>query len=184
MTDSLEWKSYKDFIGYRVNRYGRIQSLWIKKSLGYKKGFKTELGDEWKEMCPSKNDEGYYQIRFINGNKKRSIKLHILILELFGPNKPNNKMYALHKNDDKNNNSLDNLYWGSRRDNEIDKITNGIDRHTKLKIDDINSIRKRYNDGESQYSIAETLNVNQSSISRIITKLRWAFVEDTSNGII
>ena len=60
------------------------------------------------------------------GRKKRA-KVHMLLAENFIPN-PDNKPLVLHKDDNKMNWSLDNLYWGDWSDNNYDTWDNTRER--------------------------------------------------------
>jgi hypothetical protein len=50
--------------------------------------------------------------------------VHHLVLEAFGPNRPPNSE-ARHLDDDRTNNQVANLRWGSRSENRRDAVRNG-----------------------------------------------------------
>lgn len=56
------------------------------------------------------------------GRKRR--RIHILVLEAFVGPRPEG-MLGLHRDDDKSNNAVENLYWGTYSDNAADAVRNG-----------------------------------------------------------
>jgi hypothetical protein len=52
--------------------------------------------------------------------------LHHLVMDAFGPPKPCPEAMVLHRDDDKRNNDLSNLYWGNRQQNAADAKRNGV----------------------------------------------------------
>lgn len=54
--------------------------------------------------------------------------VHMLVLEAFIGPRPEG-MWALHWDDDKRNNRLDNLRWGTPSDNNLDAVRNGRNHH-------------------------------------------------------
>ena len=62
----------------------------------------------------------YPLVKLSNGVKNhRYHKLHRLLASAFIPN-PDNHPCVLHRDDDRTNHSLDNLYWGTMSDNAYD----------------------------------------------------------------
>lgn len=60
---------------------------------------------------------------FVNG-QARYVYLHRLMAEAFIPN-PHNYPIVRHLDDDRENNELENLAWGTQRDNWYDSVRNG-----------------------------------------------------------
>lgn len=89
---------------YQVSNWGRV------KSLNYHRSGKTKL------LIPLKRNNGYL---FVNIRKKWKIKLvsiHRLVCEAFLPN-PENLPQVNHKDEDKTNNSVENLEWCTQKYN-------------------------------------------------------------------
>ena len=82
-------------IGYHISNVGKIYS----RVKGY-----------WRELTPCINREGYLRIK-LNG---KQYSIHRLVAEAYIPN-PENKPCVCHKDNNKLNNSVDNLYWGTQR---------------------------------------------------------------------
>ena len=70
------------------------------------------------------NGEGYLRTRVRYPEGLKSKYLHRLIAEAFIPN-PENLPFVLHWDDNPGNNRVENLRWGTKRDNEQDKVRNG-----------------------------------------------------------
>ena len=87
------WKPVLDFDGYEVSSYGRIWSN--KKHI---------------IMSPGKQKSGYYIVCFQKGGKSYTKSVHRLVAEAFIPN-PNNLPQVNHKDENKGNNTVENLEW-------------------------------------------------------------------------
>lgn len=57
-----------------------------------------------------------------NGKRRRE-NAHVLVLECFVG--PSNGLWGLHRNDIKTDNRVENLYWGTPKQNSLDRIANG-----------------------------------------------------------
>src|SRR5512139_4065704 len=67
---------------------------------------------------------GYHHVGLYKGGKVRTHRVHRLVLTAFvGP--PPDGMVALHRDDDQDNNTLANLYWGTLLQNSADLKRNG-----------------------------------------------------------
>lgn len=126
-----EWKDIKDFEGlYKVSNYGRIKSL---EKLENKNQFVHE-----RIMKTKPNKLGYMTIHFKYKDREYRKLVHILVAETFIPN-PENKPQVLHKKAllDGGNNRVDNLYWGTQKDNMDDRKRENkfiVTEETRLKI--------------------------------------------------
>lgn len=78
----------------------------------------------WKTLKPNPNRKGYLRITLCRDGKQRSCKIHHLIARAFlGPRPPG--QVVRHLDDDKFNNHVSNLAYGSYSDNAQDAIRNG-----------------------------------------------------------
>lgn len=93
---------YKDVKGYeglyQVSNFGQILSL------NYNKTGKPKL------MKPSKNKDGYLRIFLCKDGKRKMFFIHRLVAEHFIPN-PDNLPEINHKDENKENNSVENLEY-------------------------------------------------------------------------
>jgi len=124
-----EWRSCPRNVIYEVSSLGRVRSRDHMKWSG-NAGFTDVKGRVLKN---SRSGNGYLMVSLGYGQK---IAVHILVLEAFVGPRPLGK-FCLHRNDDKDDNRLDNLYYGTRSENNEDTYTNGIRRRED------NSIRAR-----------------------------------------
>lgn len=126
-----EWKDIKDFENlYQISNYGRVKSLE-----------KPEIRNQFSHtriMKIKPNRLGYSTVHFRYGNKEYRKLVHILVAEMFIPN-PENKPQVLHKKALLNggNDRVDNLYWGTQKDNMDDRRKENkfiVTEETRLKI--------------------------------------------------
>jgi len=175
---TIEYRPIPNFPGYHIGSDGSVWSsnqhpLWIHKP-----------PRPWHQIATSTDHWGYTQVNLNNVETKRHLskKVHILLLEIFvGPRPPG--MYALHKNDVRTDNRLDNLYWGTRMDNVRDAILNarirrGARHHAyKLSDDDVREIRRRMAAGESATLVARDFAISPSYARAIFTGKERRYVK-------
>ena len=99
------WKKIAGYEGmYEVSDLGRV------KSLGNNKSRKEKILKPWKA------GNGYLQVNLCKDGQKKTPLIHRLVAEAFVPN-PNNLETVNHKDETKTNNTVGNLEWMSRADN-------------------------------------------------------------------
>jgi hypothetical protein len=128
---------------------------------------------EWKMLKPSPQSSGYKQVDLSSGGKMTKRLVHRLVLEAFvGPCPAGHE--ALHGDGDRTNNSVENLRWGTSKENSADAIAQGTQvsgvRHKKAKFreHEIKLIRRLYATGRTQTRLAKHFGVSQSTIHRIV----------------
>lgn len=133
------------------------------------------------EMVPQPNDKGYLGIGLYRDGKRYYRFVHRLILETFvGPCPP--EMECCHNDGNPQNNNLTNLRWDTRANNLSDRwkhntMTIGSKSgKAKLTENDVIEIRRRYDAGETQMSIAKDFNIVASNISHIVNRNAWKHV--------
>lgn len=137
----------------------------------------------WKKLSVYTYADGRKQVSMKRDGVSQRSSISWLVLEAFvGPRPPG--MWALHRDDNKANNHVSNLRWGTPLENGRDAVRNGkrargMDQHkAKLVDDQIREIRRRYSAGETQPSIAKDYGVNQGRISSIVRRHTWAHVAE------
>lgn len=131
-----------------VTRDGHVKSQWIGKINGYC------YVDLWKE------------------NKSYKFTTHRLIAITFIPN-PKNLPNVLHRDGNKKNNSVSNLYWGTQKENTKDRQRHG--RHfngeknpsAKLTNEQANKIKKLFDSGLFQREVGKLFGVSRATVSDI-----------------
>jgi predicted XRE-type DNA-binding protein len=184
-TTSVEiWRPVAGFPAYRVSNFGRIQSCWRKGAFG-----RSELSDDWSDLNPdiTHGGKGYYRVQLRKDGKTTKRHVHVLILEAFVGPCPSG-MECRHIDGDSLNNRLDNLCWGSRSENEQDKVRHGRfhggfergegHKMAKLTEEQVAEIRRLYAAGEMQAQIAARFGISRPSISSIINGKHWAHTHD------
>lgn len=102
------WKNIPDFPGYQVSNLGRI---WSEKTKRLRKSHKQQ--------------KGYWHIVLCHKNKTKTIRLNRLVLEIFAGPAPSPEHHAAHKDGDKDNNTVSNLYWATPQENVNDRKRHG-----------------------------------------------------------
>lgn len=167
------FKILVDFPAYRISNLGRIQSRWKRGT--YYSEFKSI--DVWKDLPTHDDGNGYKMVHLCDGyGKHKTKRIHNLVTEYFIGLKPKDKDLVRHLDNNKNNNIVTNLAYGTYWENEQDKIENGTwnTRRGGAKItpSQVKEIRIRVKN-ESQESLAKEYNVSRPTITRIANKTIW-----------
>lgn len=102
------------FPGYHFDDLGGVWSERVR--------FHRNRTDHGHRLKPTLNNRGYLQVSLMDADGKRKICLvHRLVLEAFkGPAKFGQE--CCHRDGDRLNNRLTNLRWGSRSENQTDRV--------------------------------------------------------------
>lgn len=166
------WKAVKGYEGYyEVSNIGNVRSVdrLVKHSKG---GLRIYKG---KTLVPCLSVDGYRLVHLSKLNVSEMKRVNRLVAEAFIPN-PNNLPTVNHKDENKLNNSVENLEWMSIENN--------------IKYSSCKSIKQLSIDGEfirsweSASEVGKELNFNTSNILRCCKGLRksahgykWRYVE-------
>ena len=157
------WKSIPGWPGYRVSSFGRVKSR--------KRGLPRLMS-----LSPRSN--GYLQVMLSKNGKTKNWLVHRLVYRAFHP-KALRGLMVLHKDGDKTNNTLPNLYLGTAADNAEDAFNHGTlsmgNKHwkSKLNVDQVRAIRRNLLDGVSQAFLSGVYEVHRTTISKIATGVNW-----------
>lgn len=157
------WLPVYDFPEYWVSTMGR---LWSKYFNCFIYGSPIGLS-------------GHIDVSMWRDNRRHHRYMHRLVAEAFIPN-PNNYPLVRHLDDDPSNNCVENLAWGTSRDNVRDCIENGNFRYFSREDIELANTKRRtpviavnLRTGKkiefiSQQEASRKLGVNQSDISSVI----------------
>lgn len=135
----------------------------------------VKVGDELKELKQYSSKTGYLSVRILEPNPHygRYALVHRLVADAFLERPDTNeKLVVRHLNDDKSNNSLANLAWGTYKENFNDAVQNQkLSRpfggnHSKIKNEDQNIIRDLLTIGLSTKTIAGFFGVRPETIAK------------------
>ena len=173
MKPNIKIKSILNFPSYYVGIDGSVWRHITDKHQGI-----TKLG--WKQLFPTVHPiTKYLIITLRKGSKQYSKYIHRLVLESFVGKCPLG-MECLHFDDDRTNNHLLNLRWGTRKDNIQDRKRNN--RHNsgerngnaKLKDNDVLHIRDLYKNKKQSYEqLAHKFQIKRATIYGIVTNRSW-----------
>lgn len=167
--DGIIFRPIPGFRCYCINSIGNVWTVLVDKNT---------VGNKWSQIRVTCEDR-YPALWLISDNRK-SVKrcIHHLMLMIFVGPRPNG-MLALHKDDNPKNNNIDNLRWGTRRDNWLDCRNNGLApvgekaKNSVLTDKQVKMIRDLLLDKFSVRHIAMIFNTSQGAISRISNGKGW-----------
>ena len=165
------WKSVVGFEGYySVSNTGIVKADKRTLHNGQRRNEKV--------LSPSKKYNGYRQVSLCRNGTTKYVSIHILVLEAFVGPKPDG-CEAMHLDGNRSNNSVDNLAWGTHKENMSHQRKHGTaligERHWKARLTE-DQIRQIRNDDRSQTVIAKEYGVLQCHISDIKNRVRWGHV--------
>lgn len=155
----------------------------------------------WREVKPFSNGKGggYLKVKLYRDGKAAQVKVHhIMALVFIGP-KPDG-LVVNHKDGNKLNNTPSNLEYCTYKENSIHAIRSGLRKPrpkkvrepvikpprvyaqgesvkgSKLKTEDVLSIRARHAKGESLAALGRAYGVSKNTAWRIVRGMKWAHV--------
>jgi hypothetical protein len=171
----VEYRVVEGFPGYRVGDDGSVWSRWKRTQKAW------IVGDEWRRMKPSPKQGGYLRVSLRGDGKRASGLVHVLVLTAFVGPCPDGKQ-ARHDDGDPTNNRLDNLFWGTPKQNCDDRVRHGTAVRgvragcAKLSDSAVSAIIDRLSRGESKKAIARGSAVTETIIRRIAQGKAWTHV--------
>jgi hypothetical protein len=164
---------WKDVVGYegiyQVSDLGRVKSLDRTQVNGILRRGRVLRGS-------SRGDYWRVSLRDLNGSLKVR-NVHLLVLDAFVGPRPDG-LVCRHLNGNARDNRLENLCWGTREENELDKPTDRVlsgERHWGNRFTE-DQIRQMKYGNLSQRKTAKLFGTRQAYISRLRSGDRWAHV--------
>lgn len=162
------------FANYEITENGDVYSTQLYN--GSRERRKLKLDMNW---------GGYLQIRIHILGRRKSIKIHRWVALQYLPPQPSPKHEIRHLDGNKLNNHVSNLAWGTRKENEADKLTHGRsnrgERHgmARLTIDRVTRIRLL--DGKVEWGywakLSRALYISPATIYKVLHNKSWKNVE-------
>jgi hypothetical protein len=173
-----EWKDIPGFAGYQASSHGRIATYWrnIGKRPSIMKRGGYGISDTPRLLSQSTHKKGYKWVTLNEtSGKPRVCRVHTLVLLSFVGKRPEG-YEGRHLDDDKENNNLSNLKWGTPTENKHDSALNQRDKRQKLTVENVHEIRSLLDSGLKPKVIAERFGVDVSSIGHIKRRASWNWV--------
>lgn len=128
---------------------------------------------------------GYLTVSLFRKGKKKIWRVHRLVGEAFLGTRPPG-MDTRHGTAGRRVNVVTNLSYGTRADNEQDKIRDGTFRqgtsigeangNSRLTFAQVTEIRRRYGNGDGQSSLGREFGVSYQSVRDIVYRKTWQHV--------
>lgn len=168
-----QWKSVLGYEGlYEVSTHGRVMALFQAGNF-HKPG---------RILKPWVLKNGYLQVHLKPpGGKRKAYCIHRLVLEAFSGPAPE-KCEARHLNCNREDNTVENLAWGTHSTNYQDSILMGTlargERQwaSKLTEADVLTIRRLRKNGMSCSLIAALYEIDKSNVSYIALRKSWRHI--------
>ena len=116
------WRDIPGHPGYQVSDHGRVRGLdrTTTTTNGQVRHYKGKI------LSTPLNTGGYQTVHLYTHGKSRKRYVHALVAEAFIGPRPEG-MEVCHNDGDPTNNSLENLRYGTRSDNMLDRVRHGTD---------------------------------------------------------
>lgn len=187
--ENLDGEIWKDIVGYegfyQVSNLGRIKTLDRINKLPNKVEY-ISIRESLMKIKTTKN--GYSTIKLYNNStgKSKEYFVHKLVLIMFSPN-PENKLEGNHKNGIKSDNTLENLEWCTRAENNRHAIETGLlvarkgseVYNAKLNEEKIALIRRFYRrfPKTKQRDFSKRIEICHKQLNSILKNRTWKHVK-------
>jgi hypothetical protein len=176
----VEYRDIPGYPGYQAGNDGSVWSCWTIRGLGWGNGAVWFMGSVWHRLRPGRA-AGYFRVAIRDKNgRKRTRKVHQLILESFIGLRP--KDYETrHLDDNKTNNALKNLCYGTKSENQLDRNGKGWLRGeavgmAKLTENDVRKIRRLHETGIGSTRLGRQFGVDRGTIKNVLARRTWRHV--------
>lgn len=167
MNNLTNFKYVDEFADYLINDKGIIISRKFNKI---------------KILKQHTDSRGYLRCNLHKNGIKYPQKIHRLVLETFR-GKPRDGEECRHLNGIKTDNRLENLWWGTPKENARDRRKHGDqpmgERSGKSKLNEVavKVIRYLYNNGVSMKKLSVVYKLDISNIFKCIKGINWGYIK-------
>jgi len=170
-----KFRSIPGFPAYQVSNLGNIKSCYKRSKKS--KYIVSNNFDRILKQCKDV-DAGYPYVNICHDGKSYRFKVHKLVMLAFVGSPPIDKPVIRHIDNNKENNNLSNLCYGTHKDNADDKRKrDDYDKikitYSKLNFEQVKEIKDRLSMGQSHKEIALDYPVGKQTISLISANKIW-----------
>ncbi len=173
---TTEYLPIPNFPGYVAGSDG---SIWSNRTRGAAARYSL-LSDQWRKLAFARVC-GYWQVTLCGNGRRVCRHVHPLILRAFvGPPAPGHE--CRHLDGSRTNNRLDNLAWGTRLENNQDKIAHGRSRpgsqnlKAKVNEDQVRELRRLSSEGWTPTALAAKFGISVCTACKIKNRRMWRHV--------
>lgn len=136
-------------------------------------------GTDSRTLAPRPNSHGYLRVRLYHEGRSASPFVHKLVAKAFMPARPTPSHCIRHLNGNQNDNRVENLAWGTSKENAADRERHGRTARgeaiqtAKLSAEDVLSIRSRLTTRETQQGLATEFGVSRTTIQAVAYRKSW-----------
>ncbi len=169
-------KDIPGFPGYQLDEEGNVYSF-------HKRGPGTELNDFAIKLKPHHDIDGYLQTYLCCNKKVTTFRIHRLLMMIFKPHKDHKKLLVRHLDGNLHNNKLENLAWGTAKDNAQDRYVYGRSqvgaKNPNAKISETKAMffKKAMALGIKRKDLMKTFSVSWNLLSQIYHGRTWKNLE-------
>lgn len=172
---------------HEVSNKGRVRSR--NRYAEWSKG-RYSRGGVWVKgrlLQQKANWQGRPQVNLTAAGRQLTVHVHRLVLTAFRGPRPDG-MVCRHLDGDPTHNCLENLAWGTLKENSADMIRHGTaqrgDKHPQAKrtADEVRAIRAAHAGGEPARSISDRTGTPLSTVKHIINRYSWRHLDTDTEG--
>jgi hypothetical protein len=177
-TTSIEYRELPEATGYRFYADGSITCCWTK---GGNDRTSRLNPSRWHRLKTEPGTAGYPEVKVKWEGKRTWFRVHVMIARAFRGPCPEG-LECRHLDDDKLNNRIENLVWGTPKENGQDKVANGHslagERHPMVRLTEVQvrELRKLYSEGWKLSALVARFGVSKSAVHGIAKKRTWKHV--------
>lgn len=175
------WREVPGYDGwYECSDQGRVRS-W--RTPGNNGSGEQPRADQPRILKQAHTRGDYLFVGLSDSGSVWQVRVNRLVLLTFAGEPDDPSMQACHRDGDRQNNSLDNLYWGTAEENCSDKVRHGTQLKgeqmpfSKLTADKVRELRELWGSGEHTVrDLAERFNVSGPTLWKAATGKTWSHV--------
>lgn len=157
------------FDGYFVTKTGNVYSNY---------------SGEYKKLKKRTDKDGYFRINLYRNGCRYEGRIHLLVLKTFIGPRPVG-LQARHLDGNNQNNNLENLCWGTAKENRLDQKTHNTENiplgsqhyRTVLTEETVKKIKLEFKNFPYNVDLAKKYNTTPAVISQIRIGATWKHVE-------